>query len=127
MQNIERYRDLTPTDLAEFSSIKMGLETAFLDYQNKGTKIFYRNEFTEGKRGIKINGLVWMGRPEFLDEQIRSKLNDGYTCIKLKVGAIDFEAELALIKKSAESMGHRTLKSGLTPTELSIRRKRWTN
>jgi o-succinylbenzoate synthase len=99
-KNIERYRDLKSTDLAEFPSIKMGLETAFLDYQNKGTKIFYRNEFTEGKRGIKINGLVWMGSPEFLDEQIRSKLNDGYTCIKLKVGAIDFEAELALIKKT---------------------------
>lgn len=104
-KNIERYRDLTPTDLAEFSSIKMGLETAFLDYRNKGTKIFYRNEFTEGKRGIKINGLVWMGRPEFLDEQIRSKLNDGYTCIKLKVGAIDFEAELALIKKIRREYG----------------------
>jgi L-alanine-DL-glutamate epimerase-like enolase superfamily enzyme len=104
-KNIERYYDRMPTDLTEFSSLKMGMETAFLDYQNKGTKIFHRNAFTEGKRGIKINGLVWMGRQEFLDEQIRSKLNDGYTCIKLKVGAIDFEAELALIKKIRRKYG----------------------
>ena len=104
-KNIERYRDLKSTDLAEFSSIKTGLETAFLDYQNKGTKIFYRNAFTEGKRGIKINGLIWMGSPEFLDEQIRGKLHDGYACIKMKVGAIDFEAELALIKKIREGYG----------------------
>ncbi|MFZ3103503.1 MAG: o-succinylbenzoate synthase [Smithella sp.] len=98
-KNIERYRDLKSTDLTEFSSIKMGLETAFLDYQNRGSKIFYRNAFTEGKRGIKINGLVWMGSPEFLDEQIRNKSKKGYACIKLKVGAIDFDAGLSLIKK----------------------------
>jgi L-alanine-DL-glutamate epimerase-like enolase superfamily enzyme len=104
-KNIERYGDLTSTDLVEFPSIKMGLETAFLDYQNKGTKIFYRNAFAEGTRGIKINGLVWMGSPEFLDEQIRSKLNDRCTCIKLKVGAIDFDAELALIKKIRKKYG----------------------
>jgi len=104
-KNIEHYRKLTPTDLAEFPSVKMGLETAFPDYQNKGTKIFYRNAFTEGKRSIKINGLIWMGSPEFLDEQIRDKLNDGYACIKMKVGAIDFEAELSLIKKIRREYG----------------------
>jgi len=97
--NIERYCDLTPDALAGFSSIRMGLETAFLDYRNKGTKIFYRNGFTEGTRGIRINGLIWMGSPEFLDEQIRNKLKEGYACIKLKVGALDFDAELSLIKK----------------------------
>ena len=98
-RDIERYCDLTPDVLAGFPSIRMGLETAFLDYRNKGTKIFYRNGFTEGTKGIKINGLVWMGSPEFLDEQIRNKLNEGYACIKLKVGAIDFDAELSLIRK----------------------------
>ena len=98
--NIESYCDLTPDALAGFSSIRMGLETAFRDYRNKGTKIFYRNGFTEGTRGIKINGLVWMGSPEFLDEQIRNKLKEGYACIKLKVGALDFDAELSLIKKT---------------------------
>jgi len=98
-RDIERYCDLTPDVLAGFPSIRMGLETAFLDYRNKGTKIFYRNRFTEGTKGIKINGLVWMGSPEFLDEQIRNKLNEGYACIKLKVGAIDFDADLSLIRK----------------------------
>jgi o-succinylbenzoate synthase len=98
-RNIERYCDLAPDALAGFPSIRMGLETAFLDYRNKGSKIFYRNGFTEGTRGIAINGLIWMGSPEFLDEQIRNKLNEGYACIKVKVGAIDFDAELSLIKK----------------------------
>jgi o-succinylbenzoate synthase len=97
--DIEHYGDLNPDVLAGFPSIRMGLETAFLDYRNKGTKIFYRNGFTEGTKGIKINGLVWMGSPEFLDEQVRNKLKEGYACIKLKVGAIDFDAELSLIRK----------------------------
>jgi o-succinylbenzoate synthase len=99
-RNIERSCALTPGDLSAFpSSIRMGLETAWLDYVNHGTKLFYRNDFTEGMRGIRINGLVWMGSAEFMEEQIRNKLREGYACIKLKIGAGDFSADLALIRK----------------------------
>lgn len=101
-RNIERYCDLTPGDLVGLSSIRMGLETALLDYSNHGTRLFYRNGFTEGKRGIAINGLVWMGNPEFMEEQIRKKLRDGYACIKLKIGAGDFDADLSLLRKIRE-------------------------
>lgn len=78
-------------------SIKFGLETALLDLKNGGKKILFESEFTEGKKGIKINGLIWMGKKSFMLEQIEDKLNHGFDCIKLKIGAIDFDSELELL------------------------------
>jgi L-alanine-DL-glutamate epimerase-like enolase superfamily enzyme len=39
-----------------------------------------------------------MGEKQFMFDQIKSKLEEGWNCIKLKIGAIDFEAELELLK-----------------------------
>jgi o-succinylbenzoate synthase len=83
--------------LDDFPSIAFGLETALLDLEANGSKILFPSAFTEGKTGIPINGLVWMGDKEFMQKQIREKIAAGYQCIKLKVGAIDFETELEII------------------------------
>ena len=85
------------TDLSEFPSIAFGLETALLDLKSGGKRLLFDNEFTAGKAGIPINGLVWMGDKDFMQKQIRDKIAAGYSCIKLKVGAIDFETELEII------------------------------
>ena len=58
----------------------------------------FNNAFSRGESSIPINGLVWMGTKEFMLEQIEQKLAAGYKTIKLKIGAIDFNAELGLIK-----------------------------
>lgn len=85
-------------DLSTFPSIAFGLETALLDLKAKGSKKIFPSIFTDGKIGIPINGLVWMGDKAFMQKQITEKIAAGYHCIKLKVGALDFETELEIIK-----------------------------
>lgn len=77
----------------EQPSFRFALETAFLDLSSPFT-----NEFSRGKCALPINGLIWMGSAEFMREQIKQKLAQGYSCLKLKIGAIDFETELSLLK-----------------------------
>jgi len=95
--DIEQYKYPVNEGLRHYPSIWMGLETALLDYQCKAGKILFPTDFTEGKKGIKINGLVWMGKPEFMRKQVQEKIDQGYNCIKLKIGAIDFKTELSII------------------------------
>lgn len=79
-------------------SLYFALETAFLDYQSKGKHVFFNTSFTRKETGIPINGLIWMGDESFMKEQIAKKIEDGYSCIKMKIGAIDFKTELKLLE-----------------------------
>ena len=81
-----------------FPSIQFGLEQAFLSLQSKNKFEVFPSEFTKGKEAIAINGLVWMGDQDFMKRQIKEKLKTGFSCIKMKIGAIDFEAEIRLLK-----------------------------
>ncbi len=85
-------------DLSNWPSIKFGLETALLDLKYGGRGIIFDNDFVSGKKSIPINGLIWMGEPAFMQEQIEEKLKQGFKTIKLKIGAIDFQAEIELLK-----------------------------
>lgn len=85
-------------ELKEFPSMRFGFEMALLDLKNGGKQIYFPSSFTEGSEGIKINGLIWMGEKEFMFDQIKHKLALGFDCVKLKIGAIDFKAELDLIQ-----------------------------
>ena len=84
-------------DLHEYPSIAFGLETALLDLAAKGSMILFPSAFTDGNTGIPINGLVWMGDKTFMEKQIREKIDAGYRCIKLKIGANDFSTELEIL------------------------------
>jgi len=88
-----------PEDLNNWPSIRFGLETALLDLKNGGEQVLYPSAFTQGEQGIPINGLIWMGSPESMKQQIKAKLEAGFRCIKMKIGAIDFDTELALLKE----------------------------
>ena len=85
-------------ELFAFPSIQFGLEQAFLLLQSKNKFEIFPSEFTKGKEAIAINGLVWMGDQDFMKRQIKEKLKTGFSCIKMKIGAIDFEAEIRLLK-----------------------------
>lgn len=84
--------------LKDKPAIKFGLETALLDLQNGGKRILYPSEFTDGQHGIEINGLVWMGSKDEMYDRIKEKIDAGYKCIKIKVGAINFQDELDLLQ-----------------------------
>ena len=83
--------------LRDYPSMLFGLETALLNLQN-GDRLF-DTAFTRGEVGIPINGLVWMGNHDEMLQRLEEKLEKGFRCVKLKIGAIDFEQELDLIKR----------------------------
>ncbi|GAB1855661.1 o-succinylbenzoate synthase [Flavobacteriaceae bacterium MHTCC 0001] len=85
-------------ELTEFPSIQFGLEMAFKSLESSDSFNLFPSEFTESKSSIPINGLIWMGSPSFMKQQIRDKIEEGFTCIKMKIGAIDFQAEVDLLK-----------------------------
>ena len=87
-----------PTDLSQYPSIAFGLETAIYDLSNGGARKPFPSDFTEGKVCIPINGLIWMGSKDEMLSRIDEKIKAGFTTLKLKVGAIDFESELELLK-----------------------------
>ena len=84
--------------LTEFPSIQMGLEIAFKSLAAHDPFQIYPSAFTKGEASIAINGLIWMGDKAFMSKQITTKLNEGFGCIKMKIGAINFDTELALLK-----------------------------
>ncbi|MBF9144070.1 o-succinylbenzoate synthase [Hymenobacter properus] len=78
-------------------ALTFALETAALDLARGGRRQLYANAFSEGRAALPINGLVWMGDAPFMREQIRQKLAAGYSCLKLKIGSLDFATELELL------------------------------
>ncbi|KIO44530.1 MULTISPECIES: o-succinylbenzoate synthase [Sanguibacteroides] len=93
--NIDR---LPLETLNDWSSIRFGVETALADLGNGGKRWIYPTPFLENSRPIEINGLIWMGDRKTMEERLVEKLNAGFHCIKLKIGAIDFQSELELLK-----------------------------
>ncbi|EDP70592.1 chloromuconate cycloisomerase [Flavobacteriales bacterium ALC-1] len=85
-------------ELIEWPSIQFGLETAFKSLESSNQFNLYPSAFTKGFDAITINGLVWMGDEAFMRKQIKEKIEAGFTCIKLKIGAIDFQTELDVLK-----------------------------
>jgi o-succinylbenzoate synthase len=82
----------------ELPGVKFGFEVAILDLINYGKKIIFDNAFVQGKMSIPVNGLIWMGSQLFMLKQVREKAKSGFSCIKIKVGAIDFQAECDLLE-----------------------------
>jgi o-succinylbenzoate synthase len=82
----------------EFPSIQFGLEIAFKSLESLYPFELFPSSFTQGKASIPINGLIWMGSKTFMKQQIKDKIEAGFNCIKMKIGAIDFETEVGLLK-----------------------------
>ena len=80
-----------------YPSIRFAMETALLDLLHGGQKKIFDTPFYNEAKPIPINGLIWMGEKEFMLDQIDKKLAEGYTCIKMKIGAIDFGQECELL------------------------------
>tara|TARA_R110001592_G_scaffold166385_4_gene401369 strand:+ start:2622 stop:3674 length:1053 start_codon:yes stop_codon:yes gene_type:complete len=84
--------------LTDFPSLQFGVEQAFLSLRSNDSFELFESSFLTEHQPISINGLVWMGDKEFMYNQIEDKLKDGFSCIKMKIGAIDFDTEIELLK-----------------------------
>lgn len=95
--------------LREYPSIIFGLEMAFKDFEAREPQLLFPSEFTQGQDSIPINGLIWMGDKSFMKAQIKDKIETGFKCIKIKIGAIDFDTELSIIKSIRETFSSESI------------------
>lgn len=86
-------------ELRPYPSMLMGLETALRHLKSNSWRHYPQTRFSMGLEGIPINGLVWMGSIGEMKARMEQKLSEGYACIKLKIGALDFDDELQLVKQ----------------------------
>ena len=106
-----------------YPSMLFGLETAVAQFNAKGSLNFFNTPFGRGEEGIPINGLVWMGTFEEMFERLEAKLKAGFRCVKLKIGAIDFDRELQLIRHIRSTFSRNDVElrvdanGGFTPEE----------
>ncbi|QYA25763.1 o-succinylbenzoate synthase [Gramella sp. MT6] len=108
-RNINLGEEMLWEELREFPSIQFGVEMAFKSLNSSDPFILFPSEFTSGKSSIPINGLIWMGDKAFMKEQISEKIEAGFNCIKLKIGAIDFETELDLLKSIRNNFSEKEI------------------
>lgn len=122
---VEQTSEIPYEVMRDYPSMLFGLETAMLNLR-RGNRLF-NTPFTRGEAGIPINGLVWMGSYEEMLQRMEDKLKLGFRCVKLKVGAIDFDKELDLVKRIRERFSHREVElrldanGGFSPDEALYR------
>ncbi|MER3373711.1 MAG: o-succinylbenzoate synthase [Allomuricauda sp.] len=98
--------------LTEFPSIQFGVEQAFLSLHSQNPFELFPSDFTQKESPIPINGLIWMGDEAFMLSQLEQKLKQGFQCIKMKIGAIDFASELSIL---------RAIRKNFTPDQIELR------
>ena len=111
-ENISLGKEKLYKELFEYPSIQSGIETAFMSLASVDPFQIFSSEFSQAEKGIPINGLVWMGDRAFMKKQISEKLEQGFSCIKMKIGAIDFASEIDLLK---------SIRREFTPSEIELR------
>ncbi|AXT59428.1 o-succinylbenzoate synthase [Aquimarina sp. AD10] len=95
--------------LKEFPSIQFGVEMAFKSLNSESPFLLFPSLFVKNQDYIPINGLIWMGDKEYMKEQISDKLSQGFDCIKMKIGAIDFKTELNLLAHIREQFSAKDI------------------
>ncbi|WP_047245693.1 o-succinylbenzoate synthase [Maribacter thermophilus] len=98
VKNIDLGLEALLPQLKDFPSIQFGLEQAFLSLSAQDPFRLFSSPFLTSKEPIYINGLIWMGSYDFMRSQIREKIDQGFSCIKMKIGAINFNDELKLLE-----------------------------
>jgi o-succinylbenzoate synthase len=123
-ENIQQDSQFLKEELKEFPSIWIGYEQAILNLHH-GDNLYFPSEFTKGQIPIIINGLIWMGDVNYMEEQIQEKLEKGFHCIKLKIG-VDWKSEHEVLQKLRQKFSKETLElrvdanGGFTTKEAKI-------
>lgn len=95
--NIHLGKEALYNALTAFPSIQMGIEMAFLSLEQADPFSLFPSAFSKGEASIPINGLIWMGDQQFMLDQVEEKVAQGFSCIKMKVGAIAFSDEVNIL------------------------------
>lgn len=95
--DFERFED-AETQLLAVASLRFAFEMAYLDAVSAVPKQLFDTSFSRGDTSIQINGLIWMGNADYMKKQISEKLDDGFKCLKLKVGSNDFAEECSILQ-----------------------------
>ncbi|MGW8316955.1 MAG: o-succinylbenzoate synthase [Bacteroidales bacterium] len=98
-----------PLSLELQPGIRFAMETALQDLEGGGKRLLFPSPFTDGKQGIPINGLIWMGDPAFMKAQIIEKLEQGFGVLKMKVGALEPGLERGVLEWIRSTFGNREL------------------
>lgn len=106
-ENIQKGPGFLKEHLKNFPSLWFGYEQAVLNLKH-GKNLYFPSEFTDGTVPMTINGLIWMGSMDYMEEQIRDKLNQGFHCIKLKIG-IDWKSEHDILKTLRQKFSQEML------------------
>lgn len=106
-ENIGQDPEFLKEHLKNFPSIWFGYEQALLNLKH-GHNLYFPSEFTDGKSPITINGLIWMGDIGYMEQQIREKLEQGFHCIKLKIG-VDWKSEHEILQKLRQKFSKEVL------------------
>lgn len=96
-------------ELVYFPSIRFGLECALRTWLSPIPGLLFNNSFARGERAIPINGLIWMGSPEWMQDQVEKKIKEGYSVLKFKIGAIDWTQEYEIIQRVRKHFGPEKL------------------
>ena len=118
---LNKLDEINPS-LKQYAPILFAIECALFSWLSENNNILFDNSFSRGTNGIPINGLIWMGDIEWMREQVRQKIMDGYSVLKFKIGALDWNQELALIsavreKYSADDLSIRVDANGAFNSE----------
>ena len=111
VREIEEPFDTLYEELKEYPSIQFGLEMALKDLNAKD-HILFPGRFTEGEALQPINGLLWMGDISFMMDQLKQRLENGFSVIKMKIGALNFQDELDVLNK---------IRKEFSPSDIEIR------
>ncbi len=126
-RDIGRYA-AAPSLLADYPSLRFAVETAAADFAGGCRRTIRASAWTRGESSIVINGLVWMGDRELMCRRIAEKLEAGFTCVKIKIGGIDFDEELSLLDFVRREAPHVQLRldanGAFRPSEALERLKR---
>lgn len=102
---INQGRKPSPAGFVDFPSIRFGLEMAYRSLSAERPFLLFPSEFTLGEKAVITNGLIWMGDEDFMQQQIATKIEAGFRCIKMKIGAMDFDKELNLLRSIRRNFG----------------------
>ena len=96
-------------DLVQVPSVRFAVEQCLKDLAASGSKVLFPSDFTIGRQGIPINGLVWMGDKLTMRERIKAQIANGNRCVKMKIGAIGIEDELELLGEVRKQFNSKEL------------------